>query len=122
MNRRLQAAALAIGLAVVVAGASPAAGLTSVSLTPSSQSHPHGQTSSWTGAWYGGPSPYVYRFNRGDGTAQTGSTSSTSMLFSYTFWPCSTTTYHQTLGVTDDDGDHKVSNRTQSTEQGGSPC
>lgn len=121
MGRRSIAISFAVGV-VLSAAALSALGLTIVSLTPSSQSHPHGQTSTWAGSWDGGPSPYAYRFNRGDGTAQTGSTSSTSMSFMYAYWPCSTTTYYQTLGVTDDDGDHEVSNRTQSTEQGGSPC
>lgn len=112
----------AVAFVVALILALPALAITSVSLTPVTQSHPHGQASSWTGSWNGGPGPYVYRFNRGDGTAQTGSTTSTTRFFSYTYWPCSTTTYYQTLGVTDADGDHKVSNRTQSTEQGGSPC
>ncbi len=123
MSMRTQRQLAVVGAGILAtAVVAAAAGVTSVSLVPSTQSHPHGQALSWTGSWSGGPAPYVYRFNRGDGTAETGSTSATSKNFSWTYWPCYTTTDYQTLAVTDADGARKVSNQTQSTEQGGSPC
>lgn len=126
MRRSIVAFAVSLALAGTMAGFAGAESegvlINTVSLSPSSQNHSHGQASNWTGNWSGGPAPYYYNLNRGNGTTQSGSTSQTSKGFSYTYFPCTTTTYYQRLSIRDADGDLGVSNQTQSTEQGGSPC
>jgi hypothetical protein len=118
--QRLRSVALAIVLGLLIP--QPALGVNGVSLSPSTQTHPDGEQSSWTGAWSGGPSPYNYNMSFGDGAHATRSTSSTTKGFSHSFSPCTTQQFSQTLTITDSDGDHKTSNTTKATEGGGQPC
>lgn len=120
MRRAFASLVLAIGM--VVGGLQPVVAVNKPSLSPLTQSHPHGVSSSWTGSWSGGPSLYNYNMSFGDGAHATGSTSVTTRGFSHSFSPCTTQQFSQSLSITDSDGDHKTSNTTTATEGGGTPC
>jgi hypothetical protein len=103
MRGKRLSAGLAMALLIALAG--PASALvSSVTILPSSQSGTGGNTISWTGSWSGGTAPFGYTFFYGDGASTSGSTSSHSKGFSHKFFPCSPTTYTQTLRVSDADG------------------
>ncbi len=98
MRRHVAAGIFATTLLTVGAGSVIAA---SANVTPSSQVHAHGVASHWTLSW-GGTSPYHVEFYLGDGTVDIWqSTTIVGASDSYTFWPCTTTVFHQTLKAWD---------------------
>jgi len=51
---RRAALKLCLGMIVLMVAAAPVAAVSTVNLSPSSQSHAHGSASNWTGTWSGG--------------------------------------------------------------------
>lgn len=93
----------------------------SASISPSSQSHSYGSASHWNLAW-GGYSPFEVLFEYGDGVGRYwSSTTLTSYYDTYTFWPCSSTQFHQSLKVWDSQSGYAYTTST-ATEAGGGGC
>ena len=93
----------------------------SASIGPSSQSHGYGVASHWNLAW-GGSSPFEVLFAYGDGVGRYWpSTTLTNYSDHYTFWPCNSTLYHQTLKVWDSQSGYAYTSST-ATESGGGGC
>lgn len=105
--------------AVLAAG--PVLAVTTINLTPSTQSHGHGVSSNWTGSW-SGTAPYGVTFAYGDGSSAPPlvNTNLTSKAYSHAFFPCTTDTFTQTLRVSDQD--NAKSKTSHATETGGNPC
>jgi hypothetical protein len=122
---RLRAAAFAAATGLLLT-AGPALALTT-SIAPPSQTHAHGVASSWSLHW-GGIPPYHVQFAFGDGFGIIiENTTTTSSGPVYTFYPCTTRTFHQTLTVFDgwNEANHTYLNVQQSTstsQEGGGPC
>ncbi len=111
---------VSLAAALLMASTSPATA-TTASITPASQTHTHGVASHWTVSWTG-KSPYTWSFDFGDGFYTYGNgVTYTSRQIGYTFWPCSTTRFQQSLVVDDANGIRGVSSG-YATEAGGSPC
>jgi hypothetical protein len=72
-------------------------------ITPANQTVAANQTAFWGAAW-SGTAPYQVSFCYGNGTCSTMTTSTTSKGYSHSFNPCRSTTYTQTLTVTDASG------------------
>lgn len=84
----------------MLVSASPALAI-SLAITPANQTVAANTAAIWGGSW-GGKAPYKVTFCYGNGTC-TGptTTNSTSAGYSHAFNPCRSTTYTQTLKVTD---------------------
>lgn len=97
---------------------------TSANISPHSQSHAHGQASSWTANW-GDVSPYNYVFHPDVGNpglheqAEYGVTK-TSYPHSMAWWPCTSTLYTQQLVIDDRYG--SANHSSTASEAGGNPC
>ena len=96
---------------------------TSANISPHSQSHAHGQASSWTATW-GDNGPYNAVFH--PSTANPGlhewaryGISYTSYYDSMAFYPCTGTTFRQQLVI--DDAYGSANHWSTATEAGG-PC
>lgn len=115
-----------VGLALVLTVAAPAAAA-SAFISPSSQSHGHGVASNWTLSW-GATSPFHVEFYFGDGIVDVWqNVSITGSGDSYTFYPCSTTNFHQTLKAWDgwNNTTHTFkgfATDTSTSQENGGPC
>jgi hypothetical protein len=118
MRRSMLSVALA---AVLLAAAVSPAAATTCNISPGTQTHAHGVASHWTISW-SGRSPFNWSFDTGDGNySYANGVTYTSTGLSYTFWPCSTTRFQQSLVVDDSNGIRAVQS-SYATENGGSPC
>ena len=121
MGRRswIIGSALAVALSLSVSLAADA--VTSVTISPSSQTVAAGGTAHWTGSWTGTP-PFSGYFQYGDGSANSNfNTSSYSRAFSHSYpYLCVTRVYNQVLWVSDQNGGRSGS--SQVTATGGHGC
>lgn len=98
--RRIVAAGL-VAVALLAAGVGSVVLAAGAGDSPASQTHGHGVSSNWTLSW-GYTSPYHVEFYLGDGSFYLWqNTTATGAQASYTFYPCATTVFHQTLKVWD---------------------
>jgi hypothetical protein len=111
--------AVIVAFWLVMAG--PVDAVTSVSISPSSQSIAAGGTAHWTGSWAGSP-PFSGYFIYGDGSSRLNfNTSAFSKTFSHPYpFLCTTTVYGQTLWVSDINGGRGASSSV--TVQGSHGC
>jgi hypothetical protein len=102
--------------------AQPLATAVWVTITPVSQSHPHGQPSTWTIKWGGGVPPYTLYWQYGDGNNQNWNVGyTTSKTLSYLFDTCTGGNFSQFAGVTDSQGSNWGA-ESSAVQGGGGPC
>ena len=113
---------MGMAVAVLFAMSGSAAAIAS-NISPFSQSHAHGVKSNWNLTWGTNPT-YDVDFwvddNLFNPQWEALGTSSTSRAFSWTFSPCTTTTFDQLLEVIDHYGTGQ--SHSHATETGGMPC
>lgn len=117
--------ALLCGAGIVGASllAAPDAFATTASISPATQSHAYGVLSSWTLIW-SGQSAYKVNFTYGDGGSwSVVNTTATSEGRTHHFYPCSTTTFSQSLKIYQPgNSTPTASSSSTSHETGGGAC
>ena len=122
MERLLRVAAVAGLVLALVASSSGPVFANSATVSPANQTHNHGVKSSWTLSWTGTPQ-FDATFTHGDGSGIEIWTNGLSYNHSYTFWPCTTTNFHQILTVWDSSNPPLVAQGgSYAKEYGGTPC
>jgi hypothetical protein len=124
--RRLFSIGILVSLIAAMSATPAVARTLTANISPSTQSHPHNVSSSWTGSWAGYASYHV-EFWYGDGMVTTTDlTNSTSRSYTHMFAPCpgEPTAYTQTLRVWDNwpGPGLYVYRYSTSHEAAGAPC
>jgi hypothetical protein len=121
--RRLARSLVVMGLLVAMLATMTGSALAnSATISPHSQTHAHGVKSTWGLSWTG-LAPFDAIFSHGDSTGIEIFTNGLSYNHSYTFFPCSTTTFTQILTVFDGHNPSLVAqDSSTSRESGGNPC
>jgi hypothetical protein len=111
------------GLLVALVGSSTGQALAnSATINPGTQTHNHGVKSSWGLSWTG-TAPFDAVFTHGDGSGIEIWTWGLTYNQTHTFWPCTTTTFHQILTVQDSHNPPLIAqDGSTAKEYGGTPC